>query len=302
MISKKYILNLFVSTTCFKDNTDVNIALKKLNSIKFTRVEIGSNHSSLKQNNLKLYPKTEYIIHNYFPAAFNDFVLNIASEKSILREKSINFIKSTIRLCSKKGIKYYTIHPGFLGTANINIHKIIKDRRNFDFDFTKADTKKSSRKDIINEVINVINELYKYSKRHNVSLLIENQGSSTSKDNILFDNIDEITKLQKTVGHMFKLNFNVAHALLSGQKIGNISLLKKYLNYAVFVEISEIQGKYDSHLPIINPEGRVYKLLKKYRDEFNQKNLIMEYRNTNLDKVNKSSKFIKSTLNIPANS
>lgn len=288
-------MSVYVSTTFLGDGSNIQNAIDRLHKAGIANVELGSNHGACDVKRLTLDPDSIYIAHNYFPPKDPKFVLNIASEDSKIREASIKFIKNTIKICQKLNIKYYTIHPGFLGQA-----AIAKSRgeRNFDFKFTKS-TQAAGRQKIIVRTIKIINGLYQYCANHNTRLLIENEGSKTSPDNVIFDSARELDSLERGVGDRLRFNFNLAHATLAGINLENEKIFRRFYNSSEFFEISEIQGDLDSHLPVANGRGKIARLIRKYSKDFAKKNVILEYRSTNIKEVNQSYSFVTKTLNSP---
>lgn len=289
--------HIFVSTTFFGDNTSVYNALDLLEANQFRNIELGSNHKKETFIKKAILKKNNYIFHNYFPPKQKNFVLNIASLKPAIRQKSLEFIKKSIVLCSKLGIRYYTIHPGFTAEA-LSVHKNEGKTRNFDFVFAKSKVKKS---DAAITTAKTIKNLYRFAKSKGVQLLIENQGSKTSPDDVLFSTIDDLRRLKNFVPDL-SLNFNIAHAILADVNLKDSANIKFIFDNSSFFEVSEIDGVYDSHLPIMNTKGKVAYFLKREKMKFAKKNLILEYRNTNIDDLTKSAKFIQKLLNLSLSS
>lgn len=285
-------MSLYVSTTYFGDGSTAHDALSDLERLKIKNIELGSNHASLEQQSINLKKDANYIVHNYFPPQEKDFILNIASGSPRIREKSIKFIMHTINWCQKKGIKYYTIHPGFFAEAISQLGHSGKNR-NFDLKFSASSTK--NRKQTLEETIKVIIDLYRFSSRK-VQLLIENQGSQTSKNVTIFDSAEELRLLKKTVGDRLKFNFNLAHATLSGIDLDDHEVFQFVFKNSPFFEVSEIKGIYDSHLPLRPGNGRILQLLKNFKDLFKKRNLILEYRNIRGEKLLKSFDFVNKIL------
>ena len=269
-------MSLYVSTTYFGDGSQVEDALKDLEELKIKNIELGSNHSKSNQK-FKLSKNSNFIVHNYFPPQEKNFILNIASTSPQIRDKSIRFIKNTINWCQKNEVKYYTIHPGFFAETISPLGANVK-RRNFDLKFDSKSIVNKNRKKILEETMNVIKELYNFADGK-TQLLIENQGSITSDSFTLFDSYLELQKLKKTVGNRLKFNFNLAHAYLSGINLRNKKNIYFIFKNALFFEVSEVSGIYDSHLPVFIKRGIIGKLIYENRDLFRKKNLILEYRN-----------------------
>lgn len=286
-------MSIFVSTTYFGDNSKVQDALKELYSLGIKKIELGSNHSPVREKEILQNNRgKEYIVHNYFPPKEKDFILNIASSSPLIREKSIKFIKNTIKWCQKNHIKYYTIHPGFFAEA-ISPQGYKGENRNFDLKFSTPINR--DRQKTIDETSKVIKELYQFTDAK-LQLLIENQGTQTSKGVTIFDSIEELEYLKKSVGAKLKFNFNLAHATLSG-----INLEKK-INFqfayvsSPFFEVSETTGIYDSHLPVYPAKGIIGNLLSAKKTFFKKRNIILEYRNISANDLKSSFESVTKFL------
>lgn len=285
---------IYVSTTFLGDGSSVNDALKQLADRKIRHLEIGSNHSTVNIDQVKFWTNNIYIIHNYFPAIGEDFVLNLASDYEEIRKRSFFFIRNTIKICKKLGIKYYTIHLGFLGETSVLKNGQID--RNFDFKFKKPSTK-PNRKKVIDRTIKIIETLYQYASSNNVRLLVENEGSKTSSQFVVFDSVEELDMLKKGVGDKLKFNFNLAHATLAGIDLRKKNVFNHFYSTSEFFEVSEIDGVNDSHLPILTTKGKIGTFLKNYANLFKKSDIILEYRNIPISDLNKSYVFVKNLLN-----
>lgn len=270
-------MSVYVSTTYLGDGSRVDDALKDLETLNIKNIELGSNHAPLGRERLNVKKNTTYIVHNYFPPTQKDFILNIASSSPVVREKSISFIKNSVNWCKKKKIKYYTIHPGFLAEAISPLGHNGKDR-NFDLKFDQKSINKKNRQRTINQAIKIIELLYKFAqgKTH---LLIENQGSKTSKEYTIFDSIVELQLLKESIGEKLEFNFNLAHAELSGINLKSSKVFNFVYKNSPFFELSEISGIYDSHLPVFPKKGVIGNLLFTKKTFFRKRNIILEYRN-----------------------
>jgi len=276
-------MSIYASTTYFGDGSQINDALQDLKKIGIRKIELGSNHKKSKEK-INLEKSNEFIIHNYFPPQEEDFILNIASSSPMIRNRSIDFIKNTIKWGSKKGIGYYTIHPGFLAEPVAQLGQRGKNR-NFDLKFSRQ--RRKDRKKVIEEAMKVIKNLYQFSN-NKIQLLIENQGSKTSKNVTIVDSIEELQILNKFVGPHLKFNFNLAHATLSGIDLEKKEVLRFIFKHSLFFEISEIKGMYDSHLAVFPKRGIIGNLLSIHKTSFKKRNLILEFRNTKTEELKAS--------------
>lgn len=286
-------MSVFVSTTYLGDSSSIQDAIDQLSEVGIKNIELGSNHAPVDVKDIKLQLNSVYIAHNYFAPQDANFVLNLASKNPKVRDKSANFMKNTIKICQKLNIRFYTIHPGFLGEAIVSKRRGMA--RNFDFKFKKNITS-GTRQKILDRTIKIIKELYKYSRGYNVQLLVENEGSKTSKAFVIFAKPQELAMLKNGVGDSLNFNFNLAHATLADINLKDPRIFSHFYKDALFFEASEIQGIYDSHLPILSGHGRISALLKKYSKYFSKKNIILEYRNINIKEVKRSYDYVNRIL------
>jgi len=282
---------IFVSTTFFGDNSSVYEALDELRKTNITKIELGSNHREEPLELKRLGKRNTYVFHNYFPPASASFAVNIASRNPKVKSKSIDFIKNSINICSNAGIKYYTIHPGFLSEI-ISQHNDMGNR-NFDFVFSKH---KVSKKEVMQQTADIIKDLHEYAFFKGVNLLVENHGSITSKNDVIFCTLSDLKQLKEYVPDL-KFNFNLAHAFLSGIDIKDKKTAEFIFENSVFFEASEIEEVYDSHLPILSAQGKVGEVLKYHKDIFKKCSLILEYRNIKIEEVKRSYDFVSKLLN-----
>ncbi len=270
-------MSVYVSTTYYGDNSKVQDALDELDKLQIHKIEIGSNHAESTEK-IKLRSGSTYITHNYFPPSDMNFILNIASNQPAIRDRSIAFMKKSILWCKKNAISHYTIHPGFLNEA-VSQHKSKGGSRDFDLTFVKKSVSHQNRAMVVNRVIKIIESLNKYAMSNNVRLLVENEGSQTSAESVIFDTMSELERLKNTIGSTFKFNFNLAHATLSGIDLKNKKTFEFFYKSSEFFEVSEMRGVYDSHLPVFPKRETIGKLIDLYGPMFKKKNLILEYRN-----------------------
>ena len=288
-------MSVYVSTTYLGDGSSIRNAAGQLKRIGIKNIELGSNHAKTPQKEISRFFRDKhatYIAHNYFPAQEPDFVLNIASQNNKVRDQTLKFIQNTIKLCQNLNIKFYTIHPGFLGDVTVLRNR--EDLRNFDFKFVKN---KSSinRKSVVKETVQIIKNIYRFANKQNVQLLIENEGSKTSPEFVIFDSHEELDLLKKEIGESLKFNFNLAHATLAGINLKDTKTFRHFYKNSPFFEVSEIQNNLDSHLPITS-KGTIGAILKKYSWYFARKNVVLEYRNININEVHLSYKYVNKLL------
>ncbi|MEO0445089.1 MAG: TIM barrel protein [Verrucomicrobiota bacterium] len=56
----------------------------------------------------------EFLVHNYFPAPAEPFVLNLASALEEERQSAVEFCREAMRLCQVVGAPFYSVHAGYV--------------------------------------------------------------------------------------------------------------------------------------------------------------------------------------------
>ena len=172
-------MNPYISSTFAKDNTPFKEVLKLLNKNKLYSVEIGSNHAYEESYKyIENYNNFSFLVHNYFPTPKDEFVINIASQNTEIRQRSINHIYKSIDFCSYIGAKLYTFHPGFLtdpGGSNIT-------STNYDFQWNNELLKSSNFKKNKNNMFLALDNIVSYASKSNVKISIESEGSLRKKE------------------------------------------------------------------------------------------------------------------------
>jgi sugar phosphate isomerase/epimerase len=107
--------NVFVSTNCFQGN-DLDSVLTQATELGITNVELSSGLSASGYSEEileKHLANFRFIVHNYFPPEKNGLVINLASLDPQIRQASVEFCKSAIKLSKKLGGPVYGVHSGF---------------------------------------------------------------------------------------------------------------------------------------------------------------------------------------------
>lgn len=90
--------------------------LASLTGVGIDRIELGwaPPHGGLKlPQGLAAFP-ARWLVHNYFPAPTQPFVLNLASQDPATLDRSREFCRQAIRLSADLGAPFYSVHCGFL--------------------------------------------------------------------------------------------------------------------------------------------------------------------------------------------
>jgi len=288
---------IYISSSCFrkeKITETLDIALK----YNFENIELsgGCQFSERCIENLLKYKKKyefNYLVHNYFPPPKDNFILNIASQNSSLRQKSVEFAKNSIEISSLLDSPIYTIHTGYLTDLHLS-----NDGEFFlpDQDYTNAP------KDIsIKYLIESVKILCNHASSFNVKIGLENLFPDNSTQNFsLMCSLEDIEQIMSFFSSLTNLGIllDLGHAYLSSKLLS--FNLKSFLNGLMLnfkekileIHLSDNNGQKDIHLvpeinswmdkfilkenltsiPItIESRGSDLKSIKKYADFLNRK-------------------------------
>lgn len=216
-------MQLYISTLALKDypiEEIIRIAEEKNWSIEFSSgIPFGENVTQLyNKANVKRIP------HNYFPAPQNPFVLNLASESQLIREKSIKHCKDGLLLAKQSNAPFFSAHAGFCIDPNPDeLGKKIRI------------TSKFEKKKNINFFIDSLNEILDFASELNLDFLIENnviaQFNLIGNENpLLCTSSDEIIDIFNKINRPnFHLLLDTGHLKVSSITLGkdmHVELIK----------------------------------------------------------------------------
>lgn len=109
-------MSAFAATQCLAAVDSLGDALEAYERLGIRHVELSGPHdrppSRHLLDSLGRMP-FEYVIHNYFPAADEPFVLNLASADAAVRQRGIDHVLGNLELSARIGSPLYTVHGGF---------------------------------------------------------------------------------------------------------------------------------------------------------------------------------------------
>ena len=137
-----------------------------------------------------------------------------------------------------------------------------------------------------------IKKIIKHSKKENIKIAIETEGSISSKNHLLMQRPVEYKRFfkifkKKDIG----INLNVGHLNLASIafKFNKIKFIKDFSHRIVAMELSHNYGKNDDHLPIIK-NSWYWKTIKSKK--FRGIPKILEFRNVSINKIKKTYKLV----------
>lgn len=111
----------YFASSCF-NSTNIKDLLRFCREKKFYQLELNGNlepESELAAR-LTIAKDFTFLIHNYFPAPREPFVLNLASADKNIRQMSIDHCRQALSLCQQLNIPFYSVHAGFLADLQPN--------------------------------------------------------------------------------------------------------------------------------------------------------------------------------------
>lgn len=244
-------MEIFLSSCCLRsERIDDLVAILAKNGIRNIELSGGTKYYKNCINDLlrlKKKYRLHYLVHNYFPPPRSEFVMNLASLKSGIVKKSLNFAKKSIQICRELKSPNYSIHAGFLVELKPSELSHPLNYR----------TIKHVERRISNFVENY-EELYSYAAKNGVRLFLENNVYSLQnymrfgkeKPFMLITHNDYL-RLKNRLNFNFLLD--IAHLRVSCHSLGlkfNTEFKNFFSEPLKYVHISENDGRRDLHLPL----------------------------------------------------
>lgn len=228
------------------------------------------------------------IIHNYFPAPYNPFVLNLASSNNEIREMSISHCKQGIDLAKESSENIFSVHAGFCIDPCVSE---LGEKINYTTNFNKALH--------FQHFFNSLNELLEYSSLIGVKLLIENNVISEvnllNQTNPLLccSSSEIIYTIEKINNTNLMLLLDTAHLKVSCNTLKlNLKFeIEKLLPHIGAVHHSDNNGLVDNNLQLENDYWA-----RKYMTYFKTIPNIIEVANINDTDINNQIKLLKSWM------
>ncbi|QTA37404.1 deoxyribonuclease IV [Thermosipho ferrireducens] len=177
--------------------------------------EIGGNAFQIFPHNARQWkantPKAEdvlefkrrvkkYTLNEESMLCHSGYLINIASPRDEIWKKSLELLKTEMKICSELGIKYLNIHPGsHLGTGE---------------------------EGGIKRIVQALNEIFE--EENNVIILLENVTKKGGNIGYTIEQLDKIISLSKYPERL-GITFDTCHGFDAGYDITNLKELDKLL-------------------------------------------------------------------------
>lgn len=108
-------MNVYVSTSCLADESNVIEVLGAYARVGLRNVELGSSRKYIEGLSLSKLKQGDFnfTVHHYFPPPREPFIVNLASQDAAILARSKQQIKKSLDFCQSLGIQLFTFHAGF---------------------------------------------------------------------------------------------------------------------------------------------------------------------------------------------
>jgi len=277
---------IYASTSCLKNPQNIIRVLDEYEKAGIENVELGSVHSHFETKKLRKY-NFNFITHGYFPPPKTPFNFNLASQKKIIREKSIKLAKNAIDVCSDIESPIFTFHAGFTVDPSELGKKFSREGM-------------VNRKIAIDTFIESSCTILDYAFSNGINLAMElNVVQKFNLDNekndlLLFAEYDETMIFLKN----FKKNeigllLDLGHTSVTSHwlKFDKNEFVKKMKKFVSVVHASNNNGSQDQHKELTKTCWQTSKL-----KDFKNKPITLETMNLTTDKIKKNIQIAKDAI------
>lgn len=279
---------IYVSTACLQGKTDLSSRIRAYENSGLYNIELGAGVYNC--NNIRKYDlnKFKFLVHNYFPPPPVPFVINLASSDEVVRNKSILFIKESMKFSKRVNAPFYSVHAGFINDpiGYKNNQFVFPEK----FSIVKA-------KISYELFLNAIRELSVIAANMDTKLLIENNVcTESSKGKLLLQTHEEFEEFFKEIrSNQVGILLDTGHLNITAKTFSfePTTAIEKIKPYICALHIHENDGISDTHEPL-RAEGWIYELLKKRI--FNNIPIVIEAKFGDIDSLKKHIGWIEAVL------
>jgi len=288
-------ISLYISTSSInKPSLDESLAY--FEDAGFFNIELSSAHSYMPIDEiidmLTVYKKRgfNFLIHNYFPAPREEFVLNLASDDRGILDKSKQLCRQAIDLSQEMGAPFYSVHSGFC------FHAAPRDLGRPQNSLASIPRKKAY--DIFKESID---ELIVYARKKGIKLACENNvvadfnRTQTGQPPLLLTEPRDFDEFYADISSkdLFYL-IDLGHLKVTSASLGFEikSFLSAALPHTIAFHLSDNNTKADEHL-VFGEDVWFKDVIRSNKD----KTFILETRNCNQRQIASMVSLIKKLHN-----
>jgi sugar phosphate isomerase/epimerase len=261
--------SVFVSTSCLSAGQSLAERLSLYHSFGLDAVELGMGVSVDKKGLSMLFETAgRYLIHNYFPAPDESFVLNFASADEHIRQLSVDLAVEAVLLAERIGASFYSVHAGF-----------VTDPTGFDrynYLFPEPDSESMSEC-ALGRFVESLEYVLDRTSDSGVSLLVENNMCIPEmRGKLLLQSEQEFLELFEMIqSRRLGILLDTGHLNVSSRTLGfeRMSFVDRLAGYIRGIHVHDNDGITDRHLPI---ESGSWVLDVLRREEFSELPIIIE--------------------------
>lgn len=286
-------MQVFVSTTSLADGKKATRVVEEYLRAGMVNIELGSNHN-YEEDLITLLKnkKANYIVHNYFPPARDEIVLNLASLDAEILRKSKEQMKRSIKFCREIDAKLYSFHPGFL--SDPEKRNPVAGVRNYDFNFSREKSASYDKAYLV--FIENVHEIVSFAQEHGVKIACENAGSVGKNQFLLMSRPEEFEKIFTEIrNENFGLLLDLGHLNLAANanKFDKFMFVDKLKSRIMGIHIHDNNGIEDEHLSL-SEDSWALAVIK--RNEFADLPVVFEGRDLGIKEIIKNRDLIIKTL------
>jgi sugar phosphate isomerase/epimerase len=281
---------IYVSTACLPGDVPLAQRLREYASLGLLHVELGAGVSApTVQWRESDFPfGQQYLVHNYFPTPIDPFVLNLASEQSRNRQRSIEFVIGALELSSRVSAPFYSVHGGFVtdptGFANGG------------FIFPLPRSSEESRL-AMERFVAAIEAVLKRAEELGLQLLVENNVCiPENKGKLLLQTAEEFEGLfRRCHSDNLGMLLDTGHLNVTASTFGfdRMEFVERLAPFVRAFHVHDNDGTRDRHDPI-EPGSWVTTVVK--RPEFNHCPVILESKFQNVEAVHQHVSWLQTEL------
>lgn len=281
---------IYVSSSCLKNNSMPEVICQLADrGIQNIELSGGTDYYDGMEYDLKRLKekyRLHYACHAYFPPSKIPFVVNLASCNDAIYKKSIEHYDNCIDLLKKIDCNVLSVHAGFL----IEINKDEIGRK-----LSKAVI--YDKNEAYSRFCYAYENLTKKCRKQDISLYLENNVLSRenfqefeNQNYLMMTDYESIMYMKEQID--FDLLLDLGHLYVSSGTLGldyekECSKLKEYVKW---IHISENNGIYDEHKPLVENSRILLEFSKLYHADVN---VTLETVG-NMEDITKSAALIKS--------
>jgi len=256
---------IFVSTGGIKEKSGADVSEEFIdNNIRGIELSGGCFDEGQLPLLKKMSEHATFQVHNYFPPPKLPFVLNLASNDSVIAKRSVEHVKNSMRWAVDLRRPVYSFHAGFLIDPQVKeLGNPIKKRELINRDLALS---------IFGERISSLAE---YARKEGVTLLIENNVLSSDNmnsfnaDPMLFSHPEEIVSFMNVAPTNVGLLLDVAHLKVSAKTLG-YDLLEAHNMVSEYIRgyhLSDNDGLSDSN-KVVTDDSWFWNVIKNNLDYY----------------------------------